>query len=733
MAIQSEVFSTSFGIRTFTSTKPIATKQHMAVWIKRIIDNEWLQLSVNSFELINNSAVLTQAPDQAIYSQIEVRVADEPDELATSPNAISIVAGNIDNINVVAENIDLITTAKNGEYIVKELPTTASIGDIAVNVTDGFIYEFQVTGWVKIGEATGGTGGTSSGTNPIVPIEPSLPPSGIEGELIFNTADGLFYAYINGEWKYVSSPPSEVVGIGVYSENPTEDLYEGLVIFNTTLNQLLKYTNGSWVQVVEPTTAATEVADGSVTIAKFASGIRPIEIVDTLPTTNNVVGRLVYLTTDGKVYRYTGTGFTASIPAVDITGTIGATQIADDAITTPKIAAGAITAGEIAANTITGDKISSNTITSGLIQAGAVGASQIAAGAITTDKIYAGAVVADKIATNAIDATKIVAGAISSDKLAANSIIAGKIASGAVSTANLAAGCVTANQIAAGAITASKLSVDALDGKSGAFTGSRAYASSGYWTITAANSTTGSGNGGIHAMGSGYGVVGNATTGWGVLGYGGGDGGVRGYSTATGVGVNGESSNGFGVQGSTSRSDSQWGLYTPDKTYSAGGYSPFTGSHIVYSKDKTLKQGMVVSSNDAWCINIDQTLIHIEKAKLKAKNVVGVVSYVKNTLMDNIENNPMIKEEHKPYIDYMKNNGFFEVEINSLGEGGILVSNVNGNIDNGDYLVADGNGYAMKQDDDILHNYTVAKALESVDWSKETSTTKMISCTYHCG
>ena len=69
-----------------------------------------------------------------------------------------------------------------------------------------------------------------------------------------------------------------------------------------------------------------------------------------------------------------------------------------------------------------------------------------------------------------------------------------------------------------------------------------------------------------------------------------------------------------------------------------------------------------------------------------------------------------------------------------MGEGGINVCNEGGNIEIGDYICSSNNkGKGMKQDDDLLHNYTVAKALESVDWSKETATTKMIACTYHCG
>ena len=50
--------------------------------------------------------------------------------------------------------------------------------------------------------------------------------------------------------------------------------------------------------------------------------------------------------------------------------------------------------------------------------------------------------------------------------------------------------------------------------------------------------------------------------------------------------------------------------------------------------------------------------------------------------------------------------------VNSLGEGAICVCNSNGNIENGDYICSsDILGYGEKQDDDLLHNYSVAKAV----------------------
>jgi hypothetical protein len=73
------------------------------------------------------------------------------------------------------------------------------------------------------------------------------------------------------------------------------------------------------------------------------------------------------------------------------------------------------------------------------------------------------------------------------------------------------------------------------------------------------------------------------------------------------------------------------------------------------------------------------------------------------------------------------------LSINSLGEGCINVCGENGNIEMGDYITTSSMpGKGMKQDDDLLHNYTVAKARENVTFSSPTEV-KQIACSYHCG
>lgn len=67
--------------------------------------------------------------------------------------------------------------------------------------------------------------------------------------------------------------------------------------------------------------------------------------------------------------------------------------------------------------------------------------------------------------------------------------------------------------------------------------------------------------------------------------------------------------------------------------------------------------------------------------------------------------------------------------VNAVGEGGIWVCGQNGDIQNGDLIVtSDTPGVGMKQDDDIIKNYTVAKATCDVIFKDDNK--KFIGCIY---
>ena len=75
----------------------------------------------------------------------------------------------------------------------------------------------------------------------------------------------------------------------------------------------------------------------------------------------------------------------------------------------------------------------------------------------------------------------------------------------------------------------------------------------------------------------------------------------------------------------------------------------------------------------------------------------------------------------------MKESGDTRVYINSVGEGAIWVTNINGNLESGDYITTSNvTGYGMRQDSEFLANYTVAKITMDCDFEPVTQPIQQI-------
>lgn len=118
-------------------------------------------------------------------------------------------------------------------------------------------------------------------------------------------------------------------------------------------------------------TYAGVTLDKVFTLSKAKGGY---EIVAALPSTSLFEGRMVFLTTDDKLYRYTGAAWTSAVPAADISGQIGdaqiaalasakltgqisGTQVSDGSISTPKLAAGSVVTEKLAAGSVVTSKL----------------------------------------------------------------------------------------------------------------------------------------------------------------------------------------------------------------------------------------------------------------------------------------------------------------------------------------------------------------------------------------
>ncbi len=176
---------------------------------------------------------------------------------------------------------------------------------------------------------------------------------------------------------------------------PTGTIVTGSLWFDTANNYRMSRWNGAaWVAI-----------DFGVTLTSFPTDLSPVQVVSTLPVSGMVQGDLAFLTTDNKLYRYTGTAWVATLSGSDIIGTIDGTQLAANSIVAGKIAAGAITASLVGANQIityaaniqdavitsakindlAATKITAGTITSAIIQiaggaSGAIRSSNYSAG-----------------------------------------------------------------------------------------------------------------------------------------------------------------------------------------------------------------------------------------------------------------------------------------------------------------------------------------------------------------
>ena len=210
---------------------------------------------------------------------------------------------------------------------------------------------------------------------------------------------------------------------------------------------------------------------------------------------------------------------------------------------------------------------------------------------------------------------------------------------------------------------------------------------------------------------------------------------ISGISTNTGSSVGVHGSGNWGVLGEAIGGG--FGFYTTSSCYFEGANYPFTGSHLGFITNNTkLEIGDIVIVVDAYNIEVNNSVFNVLPSSLhNDKKVIGVFNGFTGDIETFAKNSKSLanNETFYPLIDSIKDSHKI-VGLNALGEGGVNVCNEGGNIEIGDYICSSSTkGKGMKQDDDLLHNYTVAKALESVDWTTEQSTTKMIACTYHCG
>ena len=203
----------------------------------------------------------------------------------------------------------------------------------------------------------------------------------------------------------------------------------------------------------------------------------------------------------------------------------------------------------------------------------------------------------------------------------------------------------------------------------------------------------------------------------------------------------------------------RWLGLVEDDAGNAWRMNDFTGSHrCVYDErsiDPEKHMGLIVVSKGDYNTHISRTFYKnlLEKGSTKIQNVhqkkrgfkIPAEGQDAITIADSLPVVQLCKTENSKAVfgvvggeqqyfnkkDEIKKRktgfGFVKIEdtydkrieVHSLGEGGIWVCNINGNLENGDYITSSSiPGYGMKQDENILKNYTVAKITCDCDFDE---------------
>jgi hypothetical protein len=156
-------------------------------------------------------------------------------------------------------------------------------------------------------------------------------------------------------------------------------------------------------------------------------------------------------------------------------------------------------------------------------------------------------------------------------------------------------------------------------------------------------------------------------------------------------------------------------------------YTNFTGGHAGQSEEdgSGWLPGMIVCARgNAEAPSMSNSLVKISLSKV-ACDPTAIGAYTGTEFPHSMQG----MDPLRPVYTY-----------NALGDGMIMVTDESGDIEIGDYITTSSQpGIGMKQADGRVHNYTVAKATDSVKWSnvpvdpKYGFKWKLMACTYHGG
>jgi len=152
----------------------------------------------------------------------------------------------------------------------------------------------------------------------------------------------------------------------------------------------------------------------------------------------------------------------------------------------------------------------------------------------------------------------------------------------------------------------------------------------------------------------------------------------------------------------------------------------FTGQHVCFPYGD-MEQGLVVSANKNKYVSLNGVTTGLSAIRSDESLPIVSLSNASNDgsvfgVVHELETGGTTRNRIVGGVNTktQKMVGDNRAVVNSLGEGAMWVANTNGNLVSGDYITTSNvAGYGQRQDDDILHNYTVAKITMDCDFNPQ--------------
>jgi hypothetical protein len=395
----------------------------------------------------------------------------------TSRVAAADLEGQIVSGQIADGAIGSTKLASNVKFIEasQTLPTAGQNGRVALQMSDHKLYIDDGTMWQLVTGVASGSSVTlpiqsgniadgaitlskfAAGLRPVEVVS-VLPASGTPGRLVYRTTDKQLLVDDGSSWTSVTAAASGSFPVdtaeitdGAVTTVKLADGAVGLVkvpdgLFTADATGRAKFEDGF---VLTPL-----LADGAVTAPKLGPGIGFVQTLAALPAAGTA-GRLVFLTTDNKLYRDTGLAWTTTVATADLDGLIQTGQLADANVTAGKIADGAIALAKLPDAVFSADaagraKFAAGFIDAALLQDGVISAVKLADGSVLLAKLPDGVFTADaagraKFAASFVDAGLLQDGSVTSAKLADAAVTTAKLADGSIVLVKIADATFTAD------------------------------------------------------------------------------------------------------------------------------------------------------------------------------------------------------------------------------------------------------------------------------------------------